>query len=107
LDAFGELIANTDRHFGNVTLFDQYQGRFELAPVYDMLPMLFAPQQDFLIERTFIPPQPKAASLGAWRSARVMALAFWDRLIDEMRLSPQFRQIATACRQAVNDSPAL
>jgi DNA-binding transcriptional ArsR family regulator len=107
LDAFGELIANTDRHFGNVTLFDQHQGRFELAPVYDMLPMLFAPQQDFLIERTFIPLRPKAASLGAWRAARALALTFWDQLTTEMRLSPQFRQIATACREAVNDSPAL
>jgi DNA-binding transcriptional ArsR family regulator len=61
---------------------------------------------DFLIERTFIPPRPKAAALGAWRSARSLALAFWDRLTTEQRLSAQFRQIATACRQAVNDSPA-
>lgn len=38
------LIANTDRHFGNVTLFDRYEGPFELAPAYDLLPMLFAPQ---------------------------------------------------------------
>ncbi len=38
------LIGNTDRHFGNVTLFDRYEGPFELAPAYDMLPMLFAPQ---------------------------------------------------------------
>jgi serine/threonine protein kinase HipA of HipAB toxin-antitoxin module len=44
IDAFGALIANTDRHFGNITLFDRYEGLFELAPFYDMVPMLFAPQ---------------------------------------------------------------
>ena len=44
LEAFAMLIANTDRHFGNVTLFDRYEGPFELAPAYDLLPMLFAPQ---------------------------------------------------------------
>jgi hypothetical protein len=35
IDAFAQLIANTDRHFGNITLFDDYEGPFQLAPVYD------------------------------------------------------------------------
>ncbi len=35
---FGGLIANTDRHFGNLAMFDRYDGRFRLAPIYDMLP---------------------------------------------------------------------
>ncbi len=51
LDAFGSLIANADRHFGNVTLFDEYDGPFTLAPVYDMLPMLFAPQNEQIVPR--------------------------------------------------------
>ncbi len=39
LDAFGAAIANSDRHFGNVMLFDDYEGPLRLAPVYDMRPM--------------------------------------------------------------------
>src|SRR5436190_792381 len=41
LATFGALIANTDRHLGNLACFDRYDGRFMLAPVYDMLPMLY------------------------------------------------------------------
>ena len=33
LSTFGALIANTDRHFGNLACFDRYDGRFTLAPV--------------------------------------------------------------------------
>ena len=36
LDAFGALIGNTDRQLGNVSVFDRREGRFDLAPVYDM-----------------------------------------------------------------------
>ena len=42
LDAFGALIANTDRHHGNVSLL-LHQHRWQLAPAYDMLPMFYAP----------------------------------------------------------------
>jgi serine/threonine protein kinase HipA of HipAB toxin-antitoxin module len=69
LDAFGALIANTDRHFGNLTLFDDYQGKFELAPVYDMLPMLFAPQDGQLVARPFELIPAKAAWLAVWAGA--------------------------------------
>ena len=61
LDAFGALIANTDRHFGNITLFDDYDGPFTLAPVYDMLPMLFAPQNEQIVPRVFEPPAARSA----------------------------------------------
>jgi hypothetical protein len=60
LDAFGALIANTDRHRRNVSLFDRREGRFELAPVHDMLPMLYAPVDGDVIEREFHPPRVRA-----------------------------------------------
>jgi hypothetical protein len=95
LDAFGALIANTDRHFGNVTLFDDYQGKFELAPVYDMLPMLFAPQDGQLVARQFELVPARAEWLAVWASARTFAEIYWDRIAQEPRISADFRHLGT------------
>lgn len=96
LDAFGALIGNTDRHFGNISLFDRYQGPFTLAPAYDMLPMLFAPQNDQLIDREFEPPVAKAEWLPVLSAARSLADAYWERLTNEGMLSAGFRQLAAS-----------
>lgn len=97
LEAFATLIANTDRHFGNITLFDDYEGPFELAPVYDMLPMLFAPHHDQLIDRDFEPPRPTAASLMVWGRASALAQEYWAVLANDERLSEPFRALCTRC----------
>lgn len=101
LDAFGALIANSDRHFGNITLYDDREGSFELAPAYDMLPMLFAPRSGQLVERDFEPPRPSAANLPAWAQACAMAEDYWRRLTAEARLSESFRTIAERCLAAL------
>ncbi|MFK5108420.1 transcriptional regulator, partial [Klebsiella pneumoniae] len=90
------LTANTDRHFGNITLFDDYTGPFRLAPAYDMLPMLFAPQNDQIVARQFEPPSPRAAWLPVWSRARALAETYWNRLIAEERLSGEFRQLCSS-----------
>jgi hypothetical protein len=45
--AFGRLIAKSDMHSGNLSLFveleDLAKGRFTEAPLYDMLPMRWRP----------------------------------------------------------------
>jgi len=105
LDVFGALIANSDRHFGNITLFDQYDGPFQLAPVYDMLPMLFAPQDGQVIPRSFEPAAPTAATLAVWPRARALAEDYWARLCHEPRLSAGFRAIAAECLDAVRAMP--
>jgi len=105
LDVFGALIANSDRHFGNITLLDRYAGPFELAPVYDMLPMLFAPQGGQVVSRTFEPPSPTAATLAVWPRARGLAERYWTRLCDEPRLSAGFRGIAAECLDVVRAIP--
>jgi hypothetical protein len=105
IDTFGGLIANTDRHFGNITLFDRYDGSFELAPVYDMLPMLFAPQDALLVERPFEPAGPAAATLSVWPRARDLAEAYWGRLSAEPRLSEDFRRRCVQCLEAVKQLP--
>jgi hypothetical protein len=102
---FGGLIANTDRHFGNIAMFDRYDGRFTLAPVYDMLPMLFAPQNDQLIERVFAPADPAAETMPVYRRARALAEQFWGRLVADARVSEQFRAIASACADTLAALP--
>ena len=102
---FGGLIANTDRHFGNLAMFDRYDGRFSLAPVYDMLPMLFAPQNDQIIARTFEPAEPAAETMSVYRRARALAEQFWGRLLADARVSEEFRGIAATCANTLAALP--
>lgn len=101
LDAFGALIANTDRHLGNVGLYDRRAGRFELAPVYDMLPMLYAPIEGDVIDREFRPEGVRAETLAVWPRARELALGYWTRAAADPRVSRAFRARAAACRDLV------
>jgi len=102
---FGSLIANTDRHFGNLALFDEYAGSFRLAPVYDMLPMLFAPEHDQVTARAFDPPDPVTESLRAYGRARALAELFWRTCARDARISEGFRSICAACLGALEALP--
>jgi hypothetical protein len=102
---FGELIANTDRHFGNLAFFDDYRGRFSLAPVYDMLPMLFAPQNDQIVTRVFRPPEPTANSHKAWARARDLAENYWQALSVDPSISAEFRTLCAACSSTLQSFP--
>ena len=96
---FGQLIANTDMHFGNLSLWadNPADPRFELAPLYDMLPMRwrtdgFHGLQDY---SPFEPPPAPAATAGAGTlSPRSVALVFWRRASKHGALSPAFRDVA-------------
>lgn len=101
LDTFGQLIGNIDRHLGNVSCFEESPGRFRLAPIYDMLPMIFAPDGAHLVERTFTPQPPDATNQDVWSDAARQALAYWDRLVACADLSEDFRQRCAACREAL------
>ncbi|MEI8299620.1 MAG: type II toxin-antitoxin system HipA family toxin YjjJ [Pseudomonadota bacterium] len=94
LEAFGQLIANTDRHFGNLALFDHYDGRFELAPIYDMLPMLFAPTNDQIVAREFPVPVATAETLSVWPRARELAEGYWEMTSTDDRISEALRAMA-------------
>lgn len=80
-DAFGQLIANTDRHYGNVSLL--WNGkRWALAPCYDMLPMRFMPVQGEVPAWAWDMDavQPSAAVLPVWEEARALAQRFWGQV---------------------------
>ncbi len=95
LEAFGILIANTDRHYGNISLL-LCDDDWVLSPTYDMLPMLYAPVGGELVPRDFAarPLQPTAATLAEWNPARTLAATFWQTVADDMRVSGGFRAIA-------------
>ncbi len=97
LDCFGALIANTDRHFGNLSLYwDFGQKNFSLAPIYDMLPMLYAPIQGNLVTRDFKVPIAEIEQIPHWQAAKKLALEFWSRLSQDKTISSEFQKIAKA-----------
>lgn len=100
LDAFGALIANTDRHHGNLSLLLR-DHRWRLAPAYDMLPMLYAPVAGEVVPRDFAaqPPRPTVHTLAVWPQARELATQFWRSAAADARISPAFRATAQSNAQ--------
>lgn len=102
LETFGQLIGNTDRHFGNLTFFWQLQPTetLQLAPVYDMLPMLFAPATGgMVVERKLNLVPPTSALLPCWNQALQCARDYWNAVSRDGRVSEGFQSIA---RNAIN-----
>lgn len=95
-EIFGHLIGNTDMHLANISFYFQLPDIQDLAPAYDMLPMLYAPQSGQIIDRDFNPPLPKPADAGVWQDAWVAATEFWTSVIANTLISPGFRKIAQA-----------
>ena len=95
LEAFGVLIANTDRHYGNISLLLK-DDDWALSPTYDMLPMLYAPVGGELVARDFAARglQPTAATLPEWERALALAAVFWRAAAGDERVGANFRAIA-------------
>ena len=95
LEAYGVLIANTDRHYGNISLLLEGDD-WVLSPTYDMLPMLYAPVAGEIVPRDVAarPLQPTAATLDDWPRAKTLAVAFWAAAAADARISSAFQQIA-------------
>lgn len=95
LEAYGVLIGNTDRHYGNISLV-LVEDDWRLSPTYDMLPMLYMPIAGELVPQELASErkQPTAATLDVWSQARALARAFWRGAAQEERISEGFRSIA-------------
>ncbi len=103
LDVFGQLSGNTDRHRGNLAFYTAHDGQLALAPVYDMLPMAFAPAGTSVVERSWSPQPPTVDSMEVWRSAADEALGFWEHVIAAPEVSAAFKVIASRCRQQLSE----
>lgn len=99
LDAFGQLIGNTDRHFGNVAFVVQGDRTLHVAPAYDMLPMVLAPSTEMLVERGFAPAPPTGANLAEWTQAAPWAARFWHGVAATPRLDSGIRRMAGQARR--------
>lgn len=90
---FGHLIANGDMHDGNLAFLPGLR----LAPVYDMLPMRYAPPRAAeVLTPTFAPPLPLPAEREAWSAALPAARAFWAQAASDARISAGFRRTCAA-----------
>lgn len=103
LDAFGLLIGNTDRHYGNISLLLE-NDNWRLSPTYDMLPMLYAPVNGEVVPRDFaaLPLHPDTHTLTEWPRARQLAERFWETAASDTRISSGFREIAAQNREVVS-----
>jgi hypothetical protein len=99
LAAFGELIANTDMHLGNASFLMDDMGRLQLAPVYDMLPMMYAPLREEVPREPRRWPTPGPATADQWAAAVPVARDYWSRMADDRRASADFRRIAVRYAQ--------
>ena len=94
VEQFGRCIANTDMHFGNLSFFLDMQDaavKLRLAPIYDMLPMLYAPEKSEVVDRIFKSPLPAEAG-----KAGELARLFWNDVASRDDVSGGFRKIAAA-----------
>lgn len=88
---FGRLIGNTDMHLGNLSFVPG--PTLQLAPAYDMLPMMYAPLPGGEVPpRVYQPEWPLPHQRAHWQTACVAALAFWRSAAADPRISPPFRE---------------
>ena len=87
---FGQLIANTDMHLGNLSF--HVERTLRLATTYDMLPMFYAPLPGGEVPvRDFRPPPPRPPQRSIWLAACERAIAFWRDAAADSRISHAFR----------------
>lgn len=102
LYSFGQMIANTDMHPGNLSFFlPELEGElFKLCPAYDMLPMRYRPNaQGEILPVSFKLDLPKAENIESREKMYPIALEFWDTLSKDKQLSEDFRRIAIQARE--------
>ena len=100
---FGELIGNSDMHLGNVSLELRDRRPLPLAPVYDMLPMAYAPMAGGEVPRAeYTPGLPTPKDRAAWLLASQAAQLFWDTARADPRISARFREVCGANLQELN-----
>jgi hypothetical protein len=92
---FGQLIGNTDMHFGNLSFFLDRTLPLSLCPSYDMLPMCYRPGTSGNLPAEVHQPKPPApANLPFWQRAGAWAATFWQRVAAHADISTEFRVLA-------------
>ncbi len=96
---FGQLIGNSDMHDGNLSFIPRPSAtgdKLSLAPVYDMLPMLYAPQRGVELAPVSLAVRlPFPAEREVWQQAASAASQFWAHAAEDARISAEFRAICS------------
>jgi hypothetical protein len=92
---FGRLIGNTDMHLGNMSFLLPPKPPFTLAPVYDMLHMIYRPGLEGQIPGIQQLPKPSPLQ----EREAVMARDFWARVAIHPSVSSSFQEIAASHAQ--------
>ncbi len=101
LFAFGQLIGNTDMHFGNLSFIAASANaisrkRFSLAPMYDMLPMRFAPgMHDAFVYAPFDVALLEGIPTSIIARALALAREFWQANADDEAVAADWRIFCT------------
>lgn len=104
---FGVLIANSDMHLGNAGLFLADTRPLALTPAYDMLPMHFRPAASGeVVLREYAVTLPTPEFRDDWRTAANIALAFWQQVAADERISGDFGEIAQGAARALGHAIA-
>jgi len=95
---FGKLIGNSDMHEGNLA----FRANMELTPVYDMLPIQFAPAPGGEVPfRELKPMLPLPGERDECQRAAAAARIYWQRCAGDVRVSDPFRKICEDCANSV------
>lgn len=87
-ESFGHAIANTDMHLGNLAFTLDGTHITGLAPIYDMLPMFYAPRHNELVPGLYACAEDVPATV------REAARVFWSRVAACDAVSDDFQTIA-------------
>ncbi|HDL8433104.1 transcriptional regulator [Yersinia enterocolitica] len=100
--AFGVLIANTDMHHGNLSFLHPENRPLSLAPIYDMLPMAFAPSGMGNMRQT-APDITLSVDVSRdhWVRAQQLAGQFWQNVSSHPNVSVEFKAIACQMREKI------
>ncbi|CNI53609.1 type II toxin-antitoxin system HipA family toxin YjjJ [Yersinia mollaretii] len=100
--AFGVLIANTDMHHGNLSFLHPEHRPFSLAPIYDMLPMAFAPSGTGNMRHT-VPNITLSVDISRehWLRAQELAQPFWQKVSTHPDISAGFKTIADQMQEKI------
>ncbi len=93
LSLFSDLIANTNQHFGNISLIPHHGDSYLLAPGYGVRPTLYEPIAGEIPVRLFTPPSIRNEVAADLPSALDAAILFWKSAAVDERISSEFRQI--------------
>lgn len=99
LSLFGALIGNTDMHHGNLSFYARPEPvesgarTLQLSPIYDMLPMGYAPRANGEIPRYQIDLQSHLPD-ESFHQARAAARRYWQHVAEQPDISTDFADIA-------------